>query len=150
METVNTRSHRIAVALAAAYVLALALILFWPTPVDRPVDGTLNEVIRWAHRHGVPRAIGYHQVEFTSNIALFVPMGYLASVWWRNSWVGLLTGCLISCCVELSQTLFLPHRVGSGLDVLANTTGAGVGAVIVYIAERRLRSRRDLVETPGG
>ncbi|WP_287934135.1 VanZ family protein [Arthrobacter sp.] len=133
--------HRVALALAAAYVIALVLILLWPTPVDRPIDGTLNTVLNWAHRHGLPNAIGYNQVEFTANIAMFMPLGCFAALWSRRPWAAVGAGCFISCLVELSQTLFLPHRVGSLLDVLANTLGAALGAVVYHVAGRRRRLR---------
>ena len=143
--------HRVALVLAAMYLIALAFILFWPTPVDRPVAGTLKEAIRWAHQHGMPNSIGYNQVEFTSNIVLFVPMGYIASVWTRRPWVGIVVGAVVSCCVELSQALFLPQRYGSVLDVLANTMGAAMGAGVYHVAGRRRKiPGREPVEAPGG
>ena len=106
------------------------------------------------HRHGVPKAIGYAQIEFSANIALFIPMGIIASVWTQRAWAGLLVGAGASLLIELAQSLFLTARYSSVLDVVANSLGAGIGAVAYYIAQRHYRSKPgyvavvDLPETP--
>ncbi|MDQ0279299.1 hypothetical protein QO003_003602 [Arthrobacter silviterrae] len=146
--------HRIALAAAAIYLVGVAMVVFWPTPVDRPASGELHLVIDWLHVHGLPKFIGYNQVEFTANIAMFLPMGLILSIWFKNGWVGLVVGSLASCFIELSQYLFLPHRYASGLDVLANTMGAAIGAAL-YIAGHRRHGLSlslpvvELVETHG-
>lgn len=134
----------------AAYLVALALIVFWPTPVDKPAAGSLQLVIDWLHGHGMPTFIDYAQIEFSSNILLFVPMGIIAAVWTRKAWFGLGIGFLTSCVIELGQALFLAARFPSGLDVLANALGAGIGAGIYYVAHKRNRSVVEPVVTPVG
>lgn len=129
----------------AAYLVALALIVFWPTPVDKPVAGSLHRIISWLHLHGIPNFIGYAQSEFTSNILLFVPMGVIAAARTKNAWLGLGIGFLASCIIEVSQALFLVARFSSALDVLANTLGAAVGAVIYFLVHRH--PKIELVET---
>src|SRR5699024_5061326 len=86
---VRTTSHRIAVILAIVYFAALAAILFWPSPVDKPIDGALTHVIMWLHSHGLPQwFIGYRKIEFAANIALFIPFGIILTLrlhrrlWW--------------------------------------------------------------------
>jgi len=138
--------HRIALTAAAIYLVGVALVVFWPTPVDRPASGELHLVIDWFHSQGMPKFIGYNQVEFTANIAMFLPMGIIASTWFKNGWVGLVSGSLASCFIELSQYLFLPHRFASGMDVLANTSGAAIGAAMYYIDQRRRRLELPVVE----
>ncbi len=122
----------------AAYLVALALIVFWPTPVDKPAAGFLDQTISWLHHHGMPKFVGYAQIEFSSNILLFVPMGVIASVRLKSVWLSVGIGFLASCIIELSQALFLSARVPSVLDVVANTLGAAVGAGIYFLAHRRL------------
>lgn len=141
MNPTNRILHRISLCLIAAYLVALVLIVFWPTPVDRPAAGSLGTFIAWMHSHGVPRFIGYGTIEFSANIALFVPMGIIASVWTKRAWAGLLVGFVASVAIETGQALFLAQRFASGLDVLANTLGAGIGAVL-YILAHRHQSRR--------
>lgn len=132
--------HRTAIAIGAIYLVAVVLILFWPTPVDRPASGGLQQFIKWMHVHGMPKRIGYSQIEFSANIVLFIPMGYIASAWSKNCWVGLVLGAMTSCFVELSQGLFLQDRFASGLDVLANTMGAGIGCAVFFLHQRHQAS----------
>lgn len=136
--------HRIAVGVIAAYLMALALIVFWPVPVDKPAAGTLTKLIAWLHRHGMPEFIDYAQIEFSSNILLFVPMGIIAALSTRNAWWGLGIGFLTSCTIELGQALFLAARFPSTLDVLANTLGASIGAAIYARAHRRSMAKAAL------
>ena len=144
MSAPNHTLHRLALALMAAYLIAVALIVFWPTPVDRPAAGTLDQLIAWMHLNGVPKSLGYSQIEFSANIVLFIPMGFIASVWMKNAWVGLVVGALASSFIELSQALFLAARFASGLDVLANTLGAGLGAVVYFAVHRRSTTSQGL------
>lgn len=137
----------------AAYLLALAFIVFWPVPVDKPAAGTLTKLIAWLHRHGMPEFIDYAQIEFSSNILLFVPMGIIAAVWTKNAWLGLWIGFLSSCIIETGQALFLAARFPSALDLLANTLGAGIGAAIYALAHKRSVAepgRTQSVETQEG
>lgn len=133
--------HRAILAVAAAYLLAVLLIVFWPTPVDRPAAGMLHESLSWLHRHGLPRFVNYNFVEFSANIAMFVPMGLIASAVFKNAWLGIVAGALGSCLIELGQAMLLPDRFASGLDVLANTLGAALGALFfVLLAPRWART----------
>ncbi|ALV44573.1 hypothetical protein MB46_02610 [Arthrobacter alpinus] len=132
----NKTHHRIALAAAVVYLAGVMLIVFWPAPVDRPASGQLHMILTLLHNHGMPRFIGYGQVEFTANIAMFIPMGYIASAWLKKIWLGIIIGFLASCLIELGQAIFLPDRFATGMDVLANTIGAGVGAVLYYFARR--------------
>lgn len=146
--------HRIALGLMAAYLVALSLIVFWPTPVDRPAAGTIRQIVSWLHDHGMPAFIGYSQIEFSANILLFVPMGIIAAVWTKRAWLGLGIGILTSCIIELSQSLFLAARFPSALDILANTLGAGIGAGVYFFSHRQALVEPapvvEPVETPVG
>ena len=69
-------------------------------------------------------------VDFFLNILLFVPLGLglvLAGVSWRRAVV---LGALLSCGVELLQMKAIAGRDASIGDILANSTGAGVGALL--------------------
>lgn len=142
MSRVAKLVHRIILAMAAAYVLAVLLIVFWPTPVDRPAAGTLQETLSWLHRHGMPGFVNYNFVEFSANVAMFVPMGLIASAVFRKAWLGIVAGALASTLIELGQALLLPDRFASGLDVLANSMGSAVGAMlfVLLVAPRMART----------
>lgn len=142
--------YRISLIITITYLIALLLIVFWPTLVDKPISGTLTEAIRWLHGIGMPKFIGYNKIEFAANILLFIPMGYIAATWLRKPWMALLLGFLVSGVVELGQSLWLPARFSSVLDIVANTLGAGVGIAILLV-ERKVRIRHPVtgVDNPG-
>lgn len=127
--------HRAAVVLSIGYLLALALIAFWPTPVDRGGHDSLVSALGWLQRHGAPGWLSYTFVEFSANIALFVPVGLLGVilVGARRWWLAILAGFLASFCIELGQLLFLPARFATVNDVIANTFGAVLGTVLALV-----------------
>ena len=124
-----------------AMVAPLALIAFWPTPVDRPLSGQLAAVLAFLHRHGVPSWLDYNFVEAAANLVLFVPVGFVAALafpskrWWQ---IGAF-GVLVSGCIELGQLLFLEDRLASLSDIVTNTSGAVIGALLALWATKKGR-----------
>lgn len=117
----------------------LALIAFWPTPVDKPIGGALARVLGYLHRHGVPGWVDYAFVEASANVALFVPVGIVAALSfprWRF-WQVIVLGFAVSGCIEICQGLFLPGRFASALDLATNTLGTALGALIAALTRRR-------------
>lgn len=134
----NTRLRRTAGWMALAYLAALTLIAFWPTPVDRGLNGSISAVVLWLHANGVPAWLDYESIEFSANIALFVPVGLLVVLLTgiRRWWIGTLIGTLISCAIELGQLVFLPERFATVNDVIANSLGALLGTLIAVFVLR--------------
>lgn len=110
--------------------MALNAIAFWPTPVDRGVHGSISTLVLWLHAHGIPAWLDYPSIEFTANIALFIPVGLLVVVLAgaRRWWLGPVGGALVSTVIELAQHFFLPERFATVNDVVANSLGALLGA----------------------
>ena len=125
------------------YLVLLAFIAFWPVPVDREAHDWLLAVIDWLQVHGAPGWVRYDLVEFVANIALFVPVGLFVMIMAgvRGWWLAVLVGFAASCTIELGQLIFLPDRFATLSDVLANTIGAAVGAVLALALLRRTRAR---------
>jgi VanZ family protein len=127
----NSRHWR---TVLAAYFLILAAIGFWPTPVDRPVQGDLFATLFWLHAHGVPTWFGYKFVEASANVLLFIPVGALAALsfprnrWWQNAAIGVLA----SACMELGQSLFLDQRDPSPQDLVTNVSGTILGILSAH------------------
>jgi glycopeptide antibiotics resistance protein len=125
-------------------LIPLALIAFWPTPVDEPVQGQLSSILQFLHRRGIPAWFNYRFVEASANIALFIPVGFVSLLafpekpWWRIGAFGL----LISGCMELGQFLFLHSRFASPIDLVTNTSGAILGALLATAAFLKLEVRR--------
>lgn len=137
-------NHRLWQAVLLAMMVPLAFVAFWPTPVDAPVGNELQDFLRRLHRHGIPRWVNYRFVEMSANVALFVPLGFVAALaffrkrWWQGGLVGL----LLSCCIELGQLLFLQDRFASPIDLMTNTSGAVIGALIATAALKIKQARR--------
>src|SRR5688500_17892056 len=123
------------------YLAALALVAFWPTPVDRSATGRLQAALFALHHAGLPELINYSFVEFASNILLFAPIGILAALafpaFHRGRFV--LAAFLASCGMELGQKLFLHDRFPSAMDIVANTAGAMLGLWALGAVEEWIR-----------
>jgi glycopeptide antibiotics resistance protein len=128
----------------AAFIAMLALIGFWPSPVDEPVQGELSAVLNFLHSHGIPGWFDYAFVEASANVVLFVPVGIVATLafpdkrWWRNAAVGL----VVSGCMELGQQLFLHSRVASLLNLVTNTAGCVIGIALAQAVLRVIKRRQ--------
>ena len=116
----------IILVLAISYGIFLAFVVFWPSPVDRPVASILNRAIKELHERGVPTFIDYSFIEFSSNVLLFIPVGIVFGLaiplrWWA---IALIFGPLLSGAIELAQKVLLEDRYSSVYDVVANSLGA--------------------------
>lgn len=141
----DTRSRRLAGWALAAYgvVLALLLLLPWGQVPSRVILATT----RLAHDLGVPAGLAtIGRVELGLNVLGFVPLTLLASlVWPRPTWRDWTAWTFIaSFLVEAAQALVLSERASANSDVVANTLGGLVGAVLgAALLRRRLPPRRD-------
>lgn len=100
-------------------------------------------VIQWLHSHGLPQwFVGYRKVEFAANIAMFIPFGIILGLRLprRRWWLAVVLAAALSGAVELAQALFLPDRVPAWSDIVANTSGALIGALLVVVF-RSMRRR---------
>jgi glycopeptide antibiotics resistance protein len=131
-------------AILTAMLVPMALVAFWPTPVDKPVSGELAAFLAVIHSLGFPRWINYAFVEATANVVLFVPLGAVASQAFPNKrwWQAAAFGLLVSGFMELGQELFLHDRFASPLDVVTNTTGSVIGVLVIRAAVQLIKRRQ--------
>ena len=137
--------RRPAVVLLAGYLAALALVGFWPTPVERPAAGLLRSVLRFLQEQPLTAGIRAGHVEVAANVALFVPLGVLAAMLLpaRRWWMAAAAGLLGSAAIEVVQFLALDQRQGSLRDVASNTAGALLGALaVVWVRRRRSKTSK--------
>jgi glycopeptide antibiotics resistance protein len=145
---VASRFRVLLVSIAFALcLLALLLVTLTPTPVDQPFEKLLTRLISELHERGLPRMIGYGEIEFGANVAMFVPIGFLTALLLprRFAWVAILVGPLLSAVVETTQLVFLPARYASVLDVVANSAGSLLGVGIAAALRRAVAHRDRLV-----
>lgn len=128
---------------ATVYLLAVAFIVFWPVPVDRPAQNALPRLLESWHAAGVPLWVDYRLIEWLANVIMFLPWGVLGTLllarrWW---WMIPFSGLLASAAVESTQYVFLPARFASTADIVANTAGALLGfggtALVIFCVRHR-------------
>ena len=119
----TARDRRVAAWSLAAYGIVLALIAFWPVPVDRGAESLLRDVTR-----AVP-LLSHGVVEFCANVLLALTLR-------RRVWV-MPIALVVTVAIETGQALFLAERTPSLGDVVANLSGAGLGIALVLLAGRR-------------
>ncbi len=109
----------------------LALVAFWPSPVDKPIQGELGGFLFLIHALGIPGWVNYSLIEATANVVLFMPLGAAASLAFPRErfWQLGAFGLVVSGCMELGQQLFLHGRFASPLDLVTNTAGCVIGAL---------------------
>ena len=132
----DTPGHRrVARILLAAYLVFLAFVLLNPS-ADVP-SSSVSWLSGVASRIGLPAPLAEpSRVEFIANILILMPFSFLGSpLWPRLTWRDWTAyGFVLSGTVEMLQAILLPARSASFKDVVANTSGALLGAVAFTLA----------------
>lgn len=140
------RSHArlwISTILLLVYSSFVLLVTMWPQPQQLEFDGIAARVLRALHNLGVPESFGYNALEFTANIGMFVPLGFLLGLALarRAWWVGIFLLPAFSGAIEFLQGIALEERVSTVLDVLANTIGGYTGLLLAMILRAMIHAR---------
>lgn len=136
-------SRRVPRVTLTGYILAVLLVTQWPTLPDPNGPGWVRTLLAALHDVGLPAAVDLPLIEALANVAMFVPLGLLLPAATRlRPWTAVPVGAAFSTLIELSQLAFLPHRQPTVQDVVMNTLGAAIGAVVVLTVRRRRAARR--------
>ena len=137
--------------LLATYVVCAGFVLLNPN-VSVP-----TESVGWgadvAGRLGAPEWIlEPGRWEFLCNALVCVPIPLLGVLAWpRSGWLTWVLACAAgSLGVELAQAALLPERSATAVDVVANTTGAVLGSLLVILWESAARERREELDRGAG
>jgi glycopeptide antibiotics resistance protein len=139
----RTREWLALLALLGYVAIVLAATLS-PTPLDQGYQSAIDKVLSVLHRNGVPEWFGYNKLEFSANVVMFIPLGFLIAlllptkVWW----LALIVCPGLSGAIELTQGAVLTERFASWGDVLSNSVGAVIG-ILVAVILRALVYHRD-------
>jgi len=142
------RTRRVLLVLMVAYSVVIGLVTLTPAHVDQHHDGWIGALLGFFSAHRLTGWLTFATVEKLANVAMFVPFGFLLAMLMRRSrwWIGWLTGALFSCFIEGTQgTLLAATRVADVSDLITNTLGAGIGAVLAVLLRRRTDSSDDPV-----
>lgn len=132
-----TLRRRAAIALAG-YSVVLAWVLL--NPSASVPSGTVSVLGAIGDALGLPgRLTVGSRIEFALNALILAPVSALGLVVWpRTTWRDWTAyGFAISGGVELFQALLLSGRSATMVDIVANTLGAAVGAVVATWALAR-------------
>jgi glycopeptide antibiotics resistance protein len=134
--------------LAGWFLLLASVVLVLGATLGQGIGGARSASLRPGHTlalelHEVPARIA--MVNIGGNVAMFVPIGFLLVTALRDSVRrAVVGGLLLSATIECCQ-----YRIGRAADVddvLLNTAGALLGALVAAIAVRLAgRSARDPV-----
>jgi glycopeptide antibiotics resistance protein len=99
------------------------------------------------HRNGVPEWFGYTKLEFTANVLMFVPLGFLVSMLLpvRVWWLALIICPGLSVAIELTQAAALSARFATVSDVVSNSTGALIGALLAVVLRAAIYQRDEKI-----
>jgi glycopeptide antibiotics resistance protein len=109
----------------------LAWILLWPSGYY--ASWIVVHSTQALYDVGLPRdLVTTGRVEFGLNAAMVAPVVLFGVLLWpRSGWERWTAyAFVVSSTVELVQALWLPMRSAQYVDVVANTVGAGVGAIL--------------------
>jgi glycopeptide antibiotics resistance protein len=129
--------------LLAVYASFVLLVTMWPNPQQLEFGSISTRVLKVLHNLGVPEWFGYDKLEFTANIAMFVPLGFLLGlalsrkVWW----LAIFMLPAFSGGIEYVQGIALDERVSTMYDVAANTIGGYVGLLLAIIMRAMIYQR---------
>ncbi len=141
--------RRVTFALLVGYSAFVALITLTPRmPGSGFVLRVVDRVLASVHQRGLFLSIDFLTIEFIGNILMFVPLGLFVAmlISHRHWWVLLFAGTLMSGVIELSQLLFLPSRYPEVRDLVSNSTGFLIGALVAVLFRLVVEHRDKLVE----
>lgn len=118
------------------YALTAALILLAPVSYSVIVDEIWNGLHDCL---GVTFGSGW--IEFAANVVLFVPMGFFLTMLFRHPWYGAALSVVVSAGIEIIQIL-IPNRVPTVRDVVSNSIGAALGALLAWLIVLRREHKR--------
>jgi glycopeptide antibiotics resistance protein len=133
--------------LVMAYGMVVILATMWPTPLDQGFSASINRLLAVLHRNGIPEWFGYTKLEFSANVLMFVPLGFLVSMLLpvRVWWLALIICPGLSIAIEFTQSVFLSARFATASDVIANSIGAVIGALIAVMIRAAIYDRDEKI-----
>ena len=141
--TPNRPRPRAAVFITLGYLVFIGWLTLGPQPTNTDTKAWAMVLVEAVNRLGPIHTFTFADLEFLSNIAIFVPLGFLFVVLFgrRRWWMAIALGIALTLFIEGTQE-FLPARVPDVRDLIANTTGAAVGVLFaLLVTKRTARSR---------
>lgn len=123
-------------ALLIFYTLFIAFVTLTPQQLDTSPEGPIGRLLEFFAAHRVTEWLTYPVVERLANVAMFIPFGFLLALHLGRSrwWLGAVIGIAFSGVIEGVQgTVLTQTRFATISDLITNSIGAGIGAVLALI-----------------
>lgn len=129
--------------LLTVYAGFVLLVTMWPNPQQLEFGSIASRVLSVLHNIGVPEWFGYDKLEFTANIAMFAPLGFLLGLALARKawWLAIFLLPAFSGGIEFMQGIALEERVSTVLDVAANTIGGYIGLLLAMMMRAMIYAR---------
>jgi len=121
--------------LTALYAWLVAWMTLRAAPYGSDIASGLNRLLAWFAERPSTAWITFERVEFGANVAMFVPLGVIAVLWFgvRGWWAAPILGALASAGIETLQALLIDTRVADLRDIVANTLGSVIGMCLMLL-----------------
>ena len=131
---------------ALGLLLAVPVVLLmtlWPTHFLLRAKPRVVRGIEWLHAREMLEWLYWTRLEVLANVAMLVPVALLLTfvLGARRWWLAVTLCVALSFGVELTQH-FMPGRVATVQDIVANGAGALIGALLAVVVEAVARSAR--------
>ncbi len=125
--------HPILSTLTLAYLALVGWLTLTPTSTAFE-SGLLRRLASLLSRYPATEWFTFLRLEFMANIMLFVPFGiFLVLLFGRRMWwLAIVLGVLLTVGIEFAQN-FIPSRVSDPRDLVANSLGAVIGALLALV-----------------
>ncbi len=135
--------HGLVISVLALYTMFILAVTLSPTQLDVSTQRLVFRFVDVLHRFGVPTWFDYAEVEFTANILMFVPFGFMVTLLLpvRFAWLAIIISLSFSMGIEFFQREFLAARVFDVRDIVANTLGGSIGFVMAAFLRSLVHGR---------
>jgi glycopeptide antibiotics resistance protein len=130
--------HGLVASVLVVYTVFILAVTLSPTQLDISAQRLVLRFVDVLHRFGVPTWFDYGEVEFSANILMFIPFGFMVTLLIpvRFAWLAVVISLGFSMGIEFFQREFLDARIFDVRDMVANTLGGTIG----YVGAAFLRS----------
>lgn len=115
------------------YTLFIAAITLTPQQLGTGPGTLIGHALDIFAAHQETSWLTYERVEKLGNVAMFIPFGFFAALHFgrRRWWLGFVFGASFSAAIEIFQgTVLTQTRFATVSDLVTNTLGAGIGALL--------------------
>lgn len=128
------------------YLGLVGWITLGPQPLNPGNSGFFWKVLELFSRYDETNWITYDRVEFSANVAMFIPIGLFFVLLFgrRQWWLAIVFGVGLTLGIEFAQQ-FIPARVSDPRDLVANSSGAVLGVLVALVltASKARQIRRE-------